>query len=231
MFFFKKKYDFVFSIGEACSCTQALRDAKLQDFSYPFDWLYGADFSKRIDIIVSEFRDFVNQEDLEAVGQTNQDIHNLCDLYYNKRNGITFNHDFLAGKPLFETYENVRAKYDRRVKRLLNNIKAAKKILVVCIETPITNHAYISNQDIETVFKKLADKFPNQKIDLLYLQNSSVLNNKENFIGGIRVVTNYKSKNKNDPDYAPNMKILANIVKKYAFENILDLRIRNLFSK
>ena len=30
----KEKYDLIFSIGEACSCTQALRMNKLQNYSY-----------------------------------------------------------------------------------------------------------------------------------------------------------------------------------------------------
>ena len=54
-----EKYDLIFGIGEACSCTQILRKSLLQNCSYPLDWLYGLDFSKRVDILVSEFSDFI----------------------------------------------------------------------------------------------------------------------------------------------------------------------------
>ena len=40
-----KTYDFIFGLGNACSCTQTLREADLQVLSFPFDWviLSGAD--------------------------------------------------------------------------------------------------------------------------------------------------------------------------------------------
>ena len=41
----KQHYDFVFSLGQACSCSSSLRAAKLQYASYPFDWLYGSDIT------------------------------------------------------------------------------------------------------------------------------------------------------------------------------------------
>ena len=52
-----KKYDFVFSIGEACSCTQVLRQQGLQNASYPFDWLFGSTLVKRCEILANEFKD------------------------------------------------------------------------------------------------------------------------------------------------------------------------------
>lgn len=36
-----KAYDFVFSLGAACSCSQSLRLANLQFASFPCDWLWG----------------------------------------------------------------------------------------------------------------------------------------------------------------------------------------------
>jgi hypothetical protein len=36
-----KKYDLIFSIGAACLASSSIRRNKLQDFSYPFDWLAG----------------------------------------------------------------------------------------------------------------------------------------------------------------------------------------------
>ena len=35
-----KKYNFVFSLGAACTCTDMIRRMKLQDYSYPFDWVW-----------------------------------------------------------------------------------------------------------------------------------------------------------------------------------------------
>lgn len=41
---YEKKYDLIFSIGEACSCAEVLRESRLRFYSYPFDWLYGSTF-------------------------------------------------------------------------------------------------------------------------------------------------------------------------------------------
>lgn len=59
--FKKEKYDLILSIGEACSCTQALRKSNLQIFSYPFDWLFGASFetevlSESIKILTADYK-------------------------------------------------------------------------------------------------------------------------------------------------------------------------------
>lgn len=87
-----QKYDFVFSIGEACSCTQILRQQGLQKASYPFDWLFGSTFVKRCELLASEFKDFIRKEDLEF---SYEERSIKCYAYHNKLNGITFNHDFL----------------------------------------------------------------------------------------------------------------------------------------
>ena len=79
----KKKYDLVFGIGAACSCSQMLRKTGLQFSSYPFDWLYGTDFSGRVDILTNDFKDFVNKEDLTFIDATNGDKDNPCDVYNN----------------------------------------------------------------------------------------------------------------------------------------------------
>lgn len=41
---YEKKYDLIFSVGEARSCAEVLRESRLRFYSYPFDWLYGSTF-------------------------------------------------------------------------------------------------------------------------------------------------------------------------------------------
>ena len=57
----KKKYDLIFSMGAACSCSSALRSAELQVASYPFDWLFGSDFCNRANIVVNDFERFLDK--------------------------------------------------------------------------------------------------------------------------------------------------------------------------
>ena len=151
----KKKYDLIFGIGAACSCTQALRKSKLQLASYPLDWLFGSDFIGRVDFLISEFKGFIEKSDL-AFSFSNRS--SSCDAYANKRTGIVFNHDFPGGVPLEESYPVVRAKYDRRIARLLNNIQRAKSVLVVYMETPETKQ-HTSNEEILCGWQKLKEKY------------------------------------------------------------------------
>lgn len=164
----KKKYDLIFGIGEACSCSQILRKCRLQFFSYPFDWLFGSDILTRARVLTDNYRDFINYEDLEDFCMTNKDEHNLCEIYRNKKNDIHFNHDFAYGKPLSETYEAVRIKYDRRANRQISQIEKSKKILAVYVQTP-DNRKPVDNNTLIEVYNTLKSRFPKQDINLLYL--------------------------------------------------------------
>lgn len=49
-----KKYDCIFSIGEACLYAGILAKLELRNFSSPFDWLYGATLEERIQIFLND---------------------------------------------------------------------------------------------------------------------------------------------------------------------------------
>ena len=164
---FETEYDLVFGIGGACSCTQILRKCCLQFNTYPFDWLFGTDILTRAKILTHHYRDFINFKDLEDAGYNNKDKNNLCEVYNNKRNGIVFNHDFAFGKPLTETYDAVKEKYDRRIKRQFWQIKNSKNVLVVYLQIP-NDQAEIDDKMLLESHNILKDAFPEQNITLLY---------------------------------------------------------------
>lgn len=213
MFCKKKKYDLIFGIGEACSCSQTLRSNDLQIASYPLDWLFGTDFVGRCRILASEFDHFIEKQDLSYSFSTRSIS---CDAYYNKHNDLTFNHDFKAGKPLDETYDEVRAKYDRRIARLLKQINAAKRILIVYMQTPLTVHIEVDDQTIEQGFSVITNHFKGKNIDLLYLKNSASEKRSYQLGNHIRIVIDdYKSHSEKVEDYAINSKPLKRIFESY----------------
>ena len=165
---FNKKFDLIFSLGEACSCSQILRKCRLQFYSYPFDWLFGSDILTRAKILADDYKGFIDFEDLEDFGQTNKAPANLCEIYYNKKNNIHFNHDFAYGKTLQETYPKVREKYDRRAERQLKQIEQSNKILFVYVQIP-PNREEVSDETLAEVRNVLQKRFPKQEITLLYL--------------------------------------------------------------
>ena len=115
-----KKYDLIFSLGEACSCTQALRSCKLQCFSYPFDWLFGSNYIGRCKILSSKFERFIDKNSLK---QSYEEKNINCIAYHNTYNNLTFNHDFDKNLQFNEAYLIVKERYKRRINRLLNLIK------------------------------------------------------------------------------------------------------------
>lgn len=164
----KQIYDLIFSMGEACSCTEWLRRNNLQISSYPFDWLFGSNFKGRCQILASRFASFIEKKDLEF---SFEERSISCKAYHNKFNDITFNHDFNKDVLFDEMYEKVREKYDRRIERLLGKMEKAQKILLVYLESPLTNHEDINERDILEGFSCIQKAYPGKEIHLIYIHN------------------------------------------------------------
>lgn len=108
-----------------CSGSYFLRKCNFQVYSLPFDWLFGSCFLNRIKTIENNFKDWLNIEDLELT-DTRLDFEPR-NIFHNKKTDITFKHDFPVNKDWQESYESVSKKYQRRINRLYNSIKKAKK--------------------------------------------------------------------------------------------------------
>lgn len=212
-----KIYDLIISIGEACSCTQCLRLLKLQNFSYPFDWLCGSSFQKRIDIITSDFKDFINKEDLvfshseEAISRN---------AYKNTSNGLVFNHDFLNTIPFDEAYEEVREKYDRRSSRLLDKIRTSSKVLFIYMSLPNSPTPLDINEILVNAQGRLAKAFPTTKCDILYISHAPELPlkqyNYENISERILKVSLFnKSLKPDDGEHVVNIENVIQVFSKY----------------
>lgn len=189
-----KKYDLIFSIGQACSCTGALRRAGLQLRSYPFDWLFGADFAGRVGILLNDFERFINKEDLEYF-YSEKSI--SCDAYKNNFNGLVFNHDFLSSIEFDAMYRQVLEKYNRRISRLQTQIVNSAKILLVYVEQPFVGQPQTADETLESSLRQLRAKYPNKSIDLLYFYNDFnfkplEFQKERTHEGVVKVVGNYK---------------------------------------
>lgn len=79
-------------------------------------------------------------------------------------------HDFPLGKPVSETFDNIKQKYDRRIQRLLKNLNKKIKVLIVYMDLPEKKEK-ITLKDVQLCAKKLNDHF-NSNIDILYLHDN-----------------------------------------------------------
>lgn len=131
----KQKYDAIYSIGYNCGCAQNLKRFKLRKFSGPFDWLYCDNLNKVFDVLLSDFKYFLNVEDLVPMPK-NPDaklVDKEHDYYRNAKNTYVFLHDFPANVSLQDSFSQVKEKYDRRIKRFLDMIYSDKRVLLVYI--------------------------------------------------------------------------------------------------
>ena len=165
---FDKKYDLIFSIGQACSCTKMLRKFKLQFYSYPCDWIFGSTIIDRVKILTNEYKDFLNFEDIQVTSDSNNIATNLCAACINTRTQIRFTHDFPYGQPAEETYPKIKEKYDRRIKRQLNQIEKSERVLVVYLQMP-NNDEYIDDEILIEAHSMLEKRFSKQEITFLYI--------------------------------------------------------------
>lgn len=133
----KTTYDLVFGVGNACSCSQAIRAAGLQFASFPFDWnvcLLEDDLPVRAELLCSDFAHWLDKDDLKFISQNAERAE--VDIYENLRTRFLFLHDFEWGVPLDASYGPVKEKYRRRIQRLMTMIRAARRVLVVRLDRP-----------------------------------------------------------------------------------------------
>lgn len=217
----KKEYDLIVSLGAACSCTETLRECNLQRYSYPFDWLYGNTFEGRVQLLLSDMKDFINKEDLEKQGEYQRPI--PCTIYKNTRNNLVFNHDFPQNSTLDESYTAVFAQYSRRINRLFSQIKKSKSVLFVYIDTPQSTTVLENDEILLKAQRDLQNKFFDTKIDILYISNSKKRKYTKLSQNVIKKEFNYALKSyKNLPSYLPNYKQLCKGLREYKLSEFLS---------
>lgn len=221
----KAKYDFVFGLGMACSCTETLREAKLQYLSLPFDWLttvsdaadvLAADMPLRAREIADGFRTWFAKNDFRYLISSPE---TGKDLYCIDRLGLLFNHDFPLGAPYDVTFEKVLAKYRRRIVRLLERIVRSKRVLVVRMDRPNAPYA-TSEQACRQAQAILRHAFPDVQFDILHFAYEKGLDfrslRQEDLGDGLlRVTFDYKNNAPGSPPYQVNLRQTSGLLRKW----------------
>jgi hypothetical protein len=160
--------------------------------SYPFDWLGNCSigFCGTVDFICSGWEGFLKKEDLVFVYEY-QDIA----AYKSVSTNVVFNHDFKKDIPFEEQFASVKEKYNRRVKRLLDNIRASKRILLVYIECLGDYSNSISIGSLKDSLQKLNDTFPGTSFSITYICNNEDRLNNDKYDFKNKIYYKYVSKN------------------------------------
>ena len=175
----KRDYDLVFGIGGACCCSWALRGAKLQFASYPFDWVARVDLKGRTQIVADVREREISRVMAESLRRFSHEACAKqyialyeqsygCDIYHNRVTGIGFSHDFPSGVPLNESFHAVQEKYRRRIDRLYADIRRSRRVLVVWIGFP--GGGEVPRDHIEFCLDTFRAKFPGVEFRMLVFE-------------------------------------------------------------
>ena len=115
------------SLGSSCSVAYQLQNLKLKKESLPFDWVRANDISFVLQLIKNNFSGFLDNleyiKDDEKFPYINNDelFDNIKEKHTKiyKNQYIGFYHDFKENT----SFEEVKEKYDRRIKRFYDIIK------------------------------------------------------------------------------------------------------------
>ncbi len=168
LFIKKSKYDFIFSMGEACFVADILKMRRIRPFSGPFDWMAGSSFETRMKVFSNRFARYFERDDLVF-----QETGSRTSVYKNAYTGLIYNHDFSAHKAFDEQYDSIRAKYDRRIKRLTDCLeKPDSKVLILYCE--MRKSAPLPTEQIVSLVEE-ANKVYGNRVDLIYFRNDTTL--------------------------------------------------------
>lgn len=109
-----EEYNYCVSLGWYCGTASSLAKLGLRNFSGPFDWCH-SHLESVITQIDNEFKDFMRKENLEINDKT-------LKTFDDKKYQFCFKHDMKESLEL--EYTDIYTKYNKRIKRFLENIKS-----------------------------------------------------------------------------------------------------------
>ena len=159
-----KNYDKAFSLGFSCGCSRALRKVGLQFASYPLDWTGSPGIVASARMIASDFAGWLERDDLELVDVRAGRFGNH--IYRSRRTRFGFPHEFSSFLTFDEAYGPTVEKHRRRIARLMEHVRASKRVLVAYVERPINPPA--ADADLVEAKRILEEKFPGVAFELAY---------------------------------------------------------------
>lgn len=156
------KYTSIYSLGSQCACAMYLNECGLRKMAGPFDWIMGVNFDKRVDIIIDNFNSFLHKSKLRKLPDFKQKMH---DNYIDEGTGFIFMHDFNSSNDFDTEFEEVKAKYDRRIARFMQVLRFPhQRVLLIWLD--------FKNRFNDDYFlpacNKLLNSYPS-KIDILII--------------------------------------------------------------
>lgn len=163
-----QNYDLAFSLGFSCGCSRALRSANLQFASYPLDWTGSPGIVASARMIASDFAGWLDRDDLELVDIRSGRFGNR--IYRSRKTRFGFPHEFSSFQTFDEAYGPTVEKHRRRIARLMEHVRAARRVFAAYIERPINDRA--PDSDLAEAKRILEAKFPGVEFALAYFYHA-----------------------------------------------------------
>ena len=178
-----------FSLGFSCGCSRALRSANLQFASYPLDWTGSPGIVQSVQMIVNDFAGWLDRDDLELVDVRTGRFGNH--IYRSRKTRFGFPHEFSSFLTFDEAYGPTVEKHRRRIERLMEHIRASKRVFAAYIERPINRR--VDDADLVEAKRALEAKFPGVVFELAYFfQSDGALSDREVAPGVTAVACDYR---------------------------------------
>ena len=161
------EYDFVASLGYDCHCATMLRKCGLRSCSSPLDWLTAAPLETRLKLVETRFAGFLEKGNMKKLEKEPGAPGKGNDHYEDAATGLRFFHDFRETLSFDESYSQVKAKYDRRIARLYDNVGKSRKTLFVWCD-PMRP---LSEDDRAVAESRLRAAFPGKDVRLLFVSS------------------------------------------------------------
>lgn len=152
-----KKCDFhLISLGPSCQVASMKNILNFSSEYFPFDWMFTFNFDSICRLIKNKFANFLDKSNLEL----HAIVENKMQLYKNKLyDGVFFLHDFSVEYPIEQYYDEVYAKYKRRIDRFYQACTSDKKVFFF-------RHG-VTFTEAEKFSKLMLDIFP--KLDFTFV--------------------------------------------------------------
>ncbi|MDQ0269728.1 DUF1796 family putative cysteine peptidase [Cytobacillus purgationiresistens] len=127
------EYNTVFSLGNLCLSAIQMKNNQIRPFSGVFDWIGTPKTDTVTTLIKSRFANFLNFNNLVPEKYLSERDLYVWDKFYD----IGFNHDFYTDKNSLTHlggFPEVKAKYNRRIKRFLDSFETSERILFIRTE-------------------------------------------------------------------------------------------------
>ena len=156
-------YDLIISLGGDYITAMALKLLEITEKTYPFDWtVCDGDASERLlkncTIIKKRFENEFNIDDFIKHHSSETFMRGIK----NTRSGICYAQDFTLEQSVKDFFPNFAKTYQRRIKRLYDDIEKANNILFVYQDLS----AVLPLNTIKKAKDILQESFPNKNINL-----------------------------------------------------------------